>query len=503
MSKVRIGVRLGAAFALLCVFLVAVGWIGLWGMARMDVVNDEITRGAWVRARAAQRLSETALQLRIGGNAMILADAEDAVRKAAEGLSRRRADAQDTLARLEPLAANDGDRRTIAEAQRIVAELAPRYENVARQLAAGKPIAAQKAMETDLDPALDKLLRVAEELTVATGAEVDDATRRQGQAYASARAVAVALVAAAVLVAVGVALLVTRSIVKPLEVAVRVVSNVARGDLRERVEPQGRDELASLLGAVRQMSDRLAEVIGEVRAGAEALGGASAQISVTAQTLSQGTGAQASGVEETTAALEEMGVSITQNAESARRTEALAKEGARSAEESGRSVTETVAAMRSIAEKIGIVEEIAYQTNLLALNAAIEAARAGEQGRGFAVVASEVRKLAERAQAAAREIGGLAGSSLQVAERSGQMILALVPEIRKTAALVQQVAGASSEQSAGVAQVSRAMAAVDEVTQRNASAAEELSATAEEMAGRAATLQRVMAFFVVARGDRR
>jgi methyl-accepting chemotaxis protein len=501
MSKVRIGVRLGAAFALLCAFLVAVGWLGLAGMARMDAVNGEITRGAWVKARAAQRLSETALQLRIGGNAMILADTDDAVRKAAEGLSRRRTDAQGTLARLEPLAANEGERRSIGEAQRIVADLAPRYENVAQQLAAGKPIAAQKAMESDLDPALDKLLRVAEELTAATGADVDAATRRQGQAYASARAVAISLVAVALVVAIAVAFLVTRSIVKPLEVAVRVVSNVARGDLRERVEPEGRDELASLLGAVRQMSDRLAQVIGEVRAGAEALGGASAQVSGTAQTLSRGTGAQAASVEETSAALEEMSASITQNAESSRRTEVMARDGARNAEESGRSVQATVDAMKAIAERIGIVEEIAYQTNLLALNAAIEAARAGEHGKGFAVVAAEVRKLAERAQAAAKEIGALAGSSVKVAERSGELILALVPEIRRTAELVQQVAGASSQQSASVAQVAQAMGAVDEVTQRTATAAEELSTTAEELASRAETLQRVMAFFVVAEGE--
>ena len=250
------------------------------------------------------------------------------------------------------------------------------------------------------------------------------------------------------------------------------------------------------------MTEKLALTIGEVRAGADALAGASAQVSATAQTLSQGTGEQAASVEETTSSLEEMSASITQNAESSRQTGGMAKEGARNAEEGGQAVKETVEAMKAIAERIAIIEEIAYQTNLLALNAAIEAARAGEHGRGFAVVASEVRKLAERAQGAAKEIGALAGSSVKVAERSGQLIVELVPAIRKTADLVQEIAAASAEQSAGVVQVSKAMGTVDQVTQRNASAAEELSSTAEEMASQAESLQRLVSFFVIARARR-
>jgi methyl-accepting chemotaxis protein len=192
-----------------------------------------------------------------------------------------------------------------------------------------------------------------------------------------------------------------------------------------------------------------------------------------------------------------MSASITKNAENSRSMEQMALQGSHDAAESGKSVGDTVTAMKDIAEKISIIEEIAYQTNLLALNAAIEAARAGEHGKGFAVVATEVRKLAERSQSAAREIGGLAGSSVRVAERSGKLLADLVPAIKKTADLVQEVAAASTEQAAGVSQINRALLAVDQVTQRNASASEELASTAEEMSAQAESLQQLVAFFRV------
>jgi methyl-accepting chemotaxis protein len=190
-----------------------------------------------------------------------------------------------------------------------------------------------------------------------------------------------------------------------------------------------------------------------------------------------------------------MSASIERNAESSRATETAAVGGARAAQEAGGAVAETVGAMRTIASNIGIVEEIAYQTNLLALNAAIEAARAGEHGRGFAVVASEVRKLAERSQTAAKEIGRQATTSVAVAERSGALLSGLVPSISRTATLVQEVAAASREQAVGVADISSAMASVDQVTQRAASASEELSSTAEEMSAQAASLLELVAFF--------
>ncbi|HYO72607.1 MAG TPA: methyl-accepting chemotaxis protein, partial [Archangium sp.] len=300
------------------------------------------------------------------------------------------------------------------------------------------------------------------------------------------------------LLAVLLAWVLARSITRPLNEAVGLTRRLASGDLTAAVEVKGRDETAQMMEGMREMMQRFGGVLGEVRGAVGSLSGASGQVAAAAQALSQGTSTQAASVEETTTSLEQLSASISQNAETSKQLEQMAVRGAAEAEESGLAVNETVEAMAAIAERISIVEEIAYQTNLLALNAAVEAARAGEHGRGFAVVAAEVRKLAERSQKAAKEIGSLAASSVKVAERSGKLLEELVPSIRKTAELVQQVAAVSREQAHGVVQMNRAMVQVDQVTQRNASAAEELSSTAEELAAQAESLQQMMTFFRVA-----
>ena len=270
---------------------------------------------------------------------------------------------------------------------------------------------------------------------------------------------------------------------------------VAQGNLM--VELKERSDNDELMKALITMVRQLTSVISEVKGAADNVAAGSLELSSGAETLSQGASEQAAAAEEASSSMEEMTANIRQNADNAQQTEKIAVKSADDAKAGGKAVAKTVAAMQEIAGKITIIEEIARQTNMLALNAAIEAARAGEHGKGFAVVASEVRKLAERSQQAAREISELSASSVDVAERAGEMLTRILPDIQKTAELVQEINASSKEQDSGAGQINKAIQQLDQVIQQNASAAEEMASTAEELSSQAEQLQGAVAFFKI------
>ncbi len=539
LKDMKIGKRLALAFGLVLALMGCVSFAGYWGLETVAGLAREILTESSPLVEHSQRARANTLGLRRFEKDYFLnigSPEKEADYLAKWKDQKKRLD--ERLDELEKLAQSDADRDTVRALRKDANAYEAGFQQVLGEIREGSVKTPQEANE-HIIPFKDSI-RGLEETAYELGTKHSEAMKAKNpiliDSVRRTLAIMLGVMLLAVILTTFAGFLITRSITVPLAQAVKVAERVAEGDLEAHIEVGSRDEAGQLLGSLQSMVAslkrmvgaavamaggdlavkvtpqserdalgnalvdmvaRLSQTITEIRLGATGLSSASAQVSATSQALSQGTSEQAASVEETTSSLEQMSASITQNAENSRQTDLLAKKGAQDAEESSRTVKDTTVAMRNIAEKVSIIEEIAYQTNLLALNAAIEAARAGEHGRGFAVVATEVRKLAERSQTAAKEISGLASSSVKVAERSGQQLEELVPSIRKTADLVQEVAAASAEQSSGVGQINKAMSQVDQVTQRNASAAEELASTAEEMASQAEALQQLVSYFRV------
>ncbi|TVQ23876.1 MAG: HAMP domain-containing protein [Spirochaetaceae bacterium] len=343
------------------------------------------------------------------------------------------------------------------------------------------------------DRVKDMLTEIIELNEAVAAQEVTDAARDGNFVQTSV----VAGIIIGVLAAIALGLLITRGITHPVSLGVAFAKRIAAGDLTGTLDVEQKDEIGILAEAMREMTRKITEIVQSVQQSSANVASGSEQMSSTAQELSSGSAEQAANAEEVSSSMEEMSSNISQNSENAQETEQIARQSAADAENGGKAVEQTVEAMKQIAEKISIIEDIARNTNLLALNAAIEAARAGDHGKGFAVVASEVRKLAERSQQAAGEISNLSKSSVEVAESAGTMIARIVPNIQRTAQLVEEINAASKEQDSGANQINQAILQLDQVIQQNASASEEMASMAEELASQADSLRETMEFFTI------
>jgi len=494
LKNLKIGIRLGLGFGAMLLLLLAVAMLAVGRMETMNKATETITEDAYPKVVLVKDLIRDVTDVPRQMRGMLLTNEDSEVERYHKVIEGLRGEIAAGTADLTKAVQSETAKKMLKQITDQEAAIEPMYAQFYTLVRSDHQRAADMITK-EIIPANKALSAAAEQLAKHQETKMRELAEGADRNYLETRQLVIGLTAGAALLAALVATLITLSVTRPLRLAVQAADALAAGDLTVRVESNSRDEAGLLLAAMKNMIARLTQVVSEVNAGAESLASASEEVSATAQSLSQAASEQAAGVEQTSASLEQMTSSIAQNTENARVTDGMASQAANEAAEGGDAVKATVAAMQRIAKQIGIIDDIAYQTNLLALNAAIEAARAGEHGKGFAVVAAEVRKLAERSQVAAQEISEVADNSVELAVRAGNLLERMVPNIRRTSDLVQEITAASEEQAAGVGQINAAVGQMNQTTQQNASSSEELAATAEEMSSQAEQLQQAMAFF--------
>ena len=500
-NNLKVRTRLLAGFMIMSLLTAAVGMVGMRNMSKINQMTEQMYEKELVGLSHMKEANINLLYIvRAEKNVITSQDAESR-----ETFNKRIDDFKksmhENITKAKPLFYTEKAKETLARLDKALAEWEPVQAKI-RETAMKEALMANKESNTMsqgigrqkvtvVDDIFTELAKLKEENSKKVSAEATSI-------YEKSRLFMIILIAGSVCFGLAMGVLITMGLNRQLGgepgFIADIAGQVAAGDLTIRMESGNKTD-TGVFEAIKNMVEKLKQIVTDVQSAADNVASGSQELSATAQQMSQGATEQAASAEEISSSMEEMASSIRQNTDNAMQTEKISIKSSTDAKEGGKAVIETVAAMKEIATKISIIEEIARQTNLLALNAAIEAARAGEHGKGFAVVASEVRKLAERSQSAAGEISGLSTRSVAVAEQAGEMLTKMVPDILKTAELVQEITASSKEQDTGAEQINKAIQQLDQVIQQNASASEEMASTSEELSSQAEQLQDSIGFF--------